>query len=348
MKRRWNSSFLKLSLGLGLLAGLYSCDKSDALGEDNNKVVRTPYGLYLGAEDGSIVHTTDGDAFHIVFPPDGYPASKIVAFGDDIVMVKANVHHSDNAGRTFNPKYTQHEEHPWESMVLGSHSHGRIYLATKEGRGIAYSEDYGKNWQVEDELLPENLPPSYRISSFAELGNGTVFGYSNKSNLLLKKQEVDSEWEPVTSEGFFPVTGTRYYLVSNKTHLFLVDYNGKGGVWYSEDEGNFWTRIEQGDLPRHINYNAGVSGNYGSSFVVGTDKGAYYNDNGRFVEAFGGLDIDTEVKTLSFKRNIFKNDATKNYVYMGSSTGIYRSEDGGRTWDLVSHGVYKKPYKSSF
>lgn len=348
MKRRWHSSFLKLSLAIGLLAGIYSCEKSDSLGEDNNKVVRTPYGLYLGAEDGSIVHTTDGIAFHIVFPPDGYAATQLLAFQDDLFMIKSNVHKSNNQGRSFNPKYSSQETYPWQSMIHGSYKHGRIYLASKEGRGIVYSTDNGESWEIEEELLPDNLPPNYRVSSFAELGSGAVFAYSNLGNLLLKKTGADHEWEPVTSEGFFPVNGTQFYLVSNATHLFLVDYNGRGGVWYSEDEGNFWIRIDQGDLPRGINYNAGVSVAYGSGFVVGTDAGAFYNDNGRFVEANGGLDIDTEVKTLSFKRNIFKNDTTKDYIYMGSNTGVYRSEDRGRTWDLVTHDVYKKAYSSSF
>lgn len=349
MKRRLHSSFLKLSLSIGLLAGLYSCEKYSSLGEDNNKVVRTPYGLYMGAEDGSIIHSNNGIDFNIKFPTDGYPISHIMASGENLFIIKAKLHKSNNEGKSFNATFEDYELYPWESMMLSSIHQDRIYIAGKFGRGIIYSDDAGETWQEEEEdYLPENLPPSYKISSYAELGNGTIFAYSNKSNLLLKKVNNDEAWEPVTSEGFFPVTGTNYYLTSNATHIFLVDYNGRGGAWYSEDEGNFWTRIEQGELPTRIKYNAAVSGGYGSTLVIGTDKGSYFNDNGRFVEAFGGLEKETEVYTLTHKRNTFKNDNVKDYIYMGTNTGIYRSEDLGRTWDLLTKGALQKSYKSSF
>lgn len=347
MKRRWHSSFLKIALSVGILAGITSCEKWDTLGEDNNKVVRTPYGLYMGAEDGSIIHTTNGIDFHPVFPPDQYPAKQIHAYNDNLFIIKAQLHKSDNQGRTFNPKYEDMGDYPWSSMIMGSLSHNRLYLASRLGKGIVYSEDNGETWHT-DEGFPEDLPSNYKISSYAELANGEVYAYSNRNNILLRKHNVDEDWEPVTAEGFFPVTGTEYYLVSNPTTIFLVDYKGRGGVWYSEDGGAFWTRINQGDLPTQINYHAAVSPNNGSSMVVATDLGAYVNIDGRFKEAFGGLEIGTECKTMTLKENIFKNDRVKGYVYMGTNTGIYRSEDYGRTWDLVSHGPIKKPYVSSF
>src|SRR5690606_33679711 len=112
--------------------------------------------------------------------------------------------------------------------------------------------------------------------------------------------------------------------------------NGVGGVWYSEDEGANFNRIGQGSLPMDIKYYAAYSNEGGQSLIIGSEAGIYRNAGGSFESATGGLEIGTEVYSLTHKENIYKNDVVKPYMYAGTSSGIYISEDRGRTWDKIS------------
>src|SRR5690606_35014250 len=129
-----------------------------------------------------------------------------------------------------------------------------------------------------------------------------------------------------------------------ETTLFLVDRNGVGGVWYSEDEGATFTRIDQGRLPTDVIYYAARSNEGGQSILVGTEAGIFRNSDGSFVSATGGLETGTEVYALTHKENIYKNDVVKPYEFPATSTGIYISEYRGRTWDKVTHGVWDAIY----
>ncbi len=181
------------------------------------------------------------------------------------------------------------------------------------------------------------------------MANNAVFAYSNINNVLFRRGSADANWEPVTAEGLFPVDGPAYYLSSNSSTLFLTDYEGLGGVWYTEDEGVHWFRFGQGALPINRRWLCAASPSGGQSFLVGTDSsGVYRVDNGTFVPANVGLEKNMSVYSMAVKKNIYKNDEARTYVFIGTNKGIYRSEDLGITWDKMTSGSFDGKYTAAF
>lgn len=326
-----------------LLTTVQACKKESTLGIDNDKVIKTPFSLYAADIDGSLYVSNDGQDYRNIFPADGYPASLILSSDTNLLFVKQNLHLSSNSGRNFNPVYLNVNHFPWQSMAYNFKNHNRVYIASKLGKGVAYSNDNGKSWQT-DTAWDANVPPSFLISSFAGLTDkNSLFCFSNKNNVLFKKDGENANWTAITAQGFFPVSGTEFYLVSNESTLFLVDYNGKGGVWYSQDEGVNWVQFGQGALPKNKHWNCAISNQGGTSLIVGTENaGAYQIENNSFVSALGGLEIATSVYSIAAHSNTFKNESVKPYVFIGTNRGIYRSEDNGRNWDRVTYGVLDK------
>lgn len=330
------------------LFALQGCKKDSALGIDNDKVVKTPYSLYVANDEGWLINSTDGETYSSIFPPDGYAPSLIVTSGDNLLFLKENLHMSANNGKNFNPVFTTVRKFPWQTMAYNSLNQGSLFITSKVNKGIAISKDNGKTWK-EDIAWEPNVPPAFEISSFSGLGNGAMFAYSNINNVMFRKDNAGANWRPVTTEGLFPVDGTAFFLTSNANTLFLTDHNGLGGVWFTEDEGLHWSRFNQGYLPVTHHWNCAASPNGGRSFLVGTDSlGVYRVDNGTFVPSNVGLEKNTTVYSMTVKKNIYKNDVTRSYVFIATNIGIFRSEDNGQTWDKMSFGSFDGNYRAAY
>lgn len=332
------------------LLAFQGCKKENAIGIDNDKVVKTPYSLYVANDEGWLINSTDGENYYSIFPPDGYAPNLIITSGNNLLFLKENLHLSANNGKNFNPVLTTVKKFPWQTMAYDFRGHNQMYITTSNTtNGISLSKDNGKTWE-EDMAWEPNIPPVFNISSFSGLGNSVLFAYSNLNNVMFRKDNAGANWRPVTMEGLFPVDGTEFFLTSNNTTLFLTDHNGLGGVWHSEDEGLHWKRYGQGYLPQFRHWNCAASPDGGTSFLVGTDtSGVYRVENGsNFVSANVGLEKNTNVYSMTVKKNIYKNDVTRVYVFIATNKGIYRSEDSGRTWDKMSFGPYDGSYKAAY
>lgn len=329
---------------------LVGCKKENSLGIDNDSVIKTPYSLYAADTNGAIVHTNDGKTFSNLFPPDGYAPTLLLVSGDNLLMMKQNLHLSVNGSQDFNPVYMHANKFPWQTMAYDYPEHNRIYIASTEvggkAKGISFSSDHGLTWMNDTSWVSDDLlPPSFTISSFSGLANGKLFAYSNEGNVLFIKDGQDGKWTPVTTQGSFPVSHSDYYLTSNDNTLFLVDHQGLGGVWYSSDEGIHWTKFNQGELPSNTRYMCATSPSGGTSLLVGTDSmGVFQTENGSFVDASGGLLKHAASYSFTQKDNFYKNNVVKHYIYLGTSVGIYRSENYGRTWYVVTNGVLNRKF----
>lgn len=330
------------------LVAFEGCKKESSIGIDNDKVVKTPYSLYVGNSNGWLLNSNDGERYSSIFPPDGYAPSVILTSANNLLVLKDNLHMSSNNGKNFNPVYTSVRKFPWQNMAYNSMQQNRVYISSVVGKGIAISKDNGKTW-AEDTNWDPSPPPVFEVSSFSGLPNGTVYAFSNLNNVMFKKESPDGNWKPVTMEGLFPVDGTAFFLSSNSTTLFLTDYNGIGGVWYSQDQGLHWKQMNQGALPLNHHWNCAVSPNGDNSFLVGTDSmGVYRVVNGGFVSATVGLEKNIVVSGMTLKQNTYKNDAVRNYVFIATNKGIYRSEDNGQTWDKMTSGEFDGVYTAAY
>lgn len=339
----------KIVLGLLALAAFQSCKKVSDIGKDNDSVIKTPHTVLGATDEGWLVKTNDGRTFNSVFPPDGYAVSMVSAAGPNVIMLKSRIFYSDNNGTNFNPSnFTTFNPKPWRYWVLDCPAHERTYMSSTVGNGVAYSTDGGKTWK-EDTKWQANTSPNVKITSFAQLGSKAVFSFNDDYNVLYRRDDSTANWNAVVVEGVFP-SASAYFLTSNTTDLFIVDYKGLGGAWYSLNEGVNWAKFGNGELPvtgleKFVGSASGASG----TLAVATENDVYYaSTNTAFVKANTGLDLGTKIYGITAKYNIYKNGNKINFLYIATSKGMYRSDDSGFSWDKVSFNEYNTAYTAIY
>ena len=337
--------YYKLSFVAFAIVLFTSCRKENGI--DNDTVIKKPYGLYIGTSQGALLNTNDGELYKTIFPPDGYPQRSLVYSGPNIIMIKDRVHVSEDNGRNFNPKYFFAHPFPsWQSMMLVVPSHNRVYLSNFNfgARSVAYSEDNGVKWVVDGEWGIDVLGED--ITSFAQLKNGLLLGHSAVTDSLYKRTDKNAKWEHVkagqgqTSTGLPPAG--RFYINRMENTLIATDYTGLNGVQYSDDNGLNWKQY-QGTLPTRPLY--ATNAPFDQVLLVGTDSmGVYKLKNGTLAPANNGLEENTSVFAIIGKEDIYKNDATRRYIYIATDKGLYRSNDLGENWHIVQPGDYRALY----
>ena len=328
-----------------LLAGLAGCRKENGI--DNNNVILKPYAVYAGDAQGGLSSSNDGELFYGVFPFDGFPARALVTAGTNIVMVKANVFTSEDNGKNFNPAYLRAMPFAlWQQMILHVPSHGRIYIASSVvrpeplGRAIAYSDNNGVTWK-EDNAFDTLLGPGI-ITSFAQISSGLLFAYSADSNRLYRRDNKDDRWSKIEPNGL-PGNDLTFYLHHFNNTLVLASYAGGNGAYYSTDSGRNWTKF--GGLPPRNIY--AMSSPLDRVLIAGLDSvGVYRSVTGTsaFVPSSSGLDRNTSVYGIAGKENEYKNGELRSFIYIATSTGVYRSEDEGQNWIKVKDGDHRTIY----
>ncbi len=330
----------KLAFVLLFAAALPGCRKENGI--DNNNVVKRPYSLYFADMHGSLYNTStgEGESFDLVFPPDGYNPRAILVSGPNLLWVKRNVHLSENNGVNFNPVDSSVTQlAPWQSLILRVPGHNRIYLCAGLVFGLKMSEDNGKTWHVDTLWNISGDPALTHITSLAVLTNGMLFGYDHVGRKLYKKGGRDERWIDVAGNNL-PTTG-EFYLSRFNNILLLTDYTGAEGVWHSEDEGANWAQYTGLPATKLLTTVAP----FDKMLFVGTDSmGLYQLSGNTFTQTNSGMEPNPSVRGIVAKDNIYKNDLARDYIYLSTNYGIYRSEDGGETWAHVFPGNFTAIY----
>lgn len=331
------------TLAIGAFFGT-GCKKFDGI--DNNKVVRTPYGLYFSDNLGSLYNTNDGKAFKFVFPGDGVASRTLVVSGDNIIIAKYNVKLfpdatvfvSADAGLNFNPRaYSGAPNAVWQSMMLDVPSHDRVYLASTKGQGVEFSQDHGVTWEPD---ISFESPGPTTIESFAQLNNGKLYALDNNGPHIYERATKVAQWKEVTMTTALP-NGGRYYLAHFNDALIAASYNG-GGVYSSTDGGVTW--VQYGGIPSGQKI-LSAGGPLDQVLLAGTDSAGIYRLVGdSFQPSNNGLLQNTSVYSIVGKQETFKNNVVRQFVYIATSKGLYRSEDLGKNWTAVRPGDMRLAY----
>lgn len=325
-----------------LSLGIQGCKKLNGI--DNNAVIEKPYGLFVIDTVGAMYNTNDGVTYkEILFPPDGFPTRSFITAGENILWVKGNTHLSDNNAQNFNPTNLQTNPQAFEkSMIFYVESWDRVYLSSTSGRlGCMFSDSKGElnSWQPDTKFDPNLIDP-VSFTSFTQLKKGTVIAYDYINNRTFFKNGKDDNWIEQTGGNKLP-TPAAFYLTRFNNTVIATDYTGLNGVWYSNDDGKTWGSY--GGLPNRILYAAHAP--FDRTLLVATDSaGVYELQGGTFVPVNSGLDIAATVRGITSKDDLYKNDAVKQYVYIATNTGIFRSEDLGKNWIKVKPGNFIGAY----
>ena len=338
----------KLSLITLLAIATQGCKKENGI--DNNNVIKRPYALYASDKAGNVFKSNNGENYSTIFPGDGTPLRAIVTSKMNIILAKdQSLFISKNDGKSFNPilkgVVTVPANIKWANFILDVPQLNRVYVSNlSSGTGkIALSPENGTYFDSDTNYTNKDTP--YVAESFTYLDNQILFTYSTPGSVngvskLFYKLEKDKAWEPKSTDLPSPFN---FYLSHSGNRLIATDYDGGKGSYYSDDTGK--TFKPYSGLPTtktlyctHSAYN---------KILIGTkDNGVYVCDASAktFAQSNSGLDANTTVYSIVGKDNVYKNDVVKNFFYIATSTGLYRSEDLAKTWIKVKTGDHRLVY----
>jgi hypothetical protein len=338
------SNFYKLGLVSLLATSLYSCKpKVNAI--DNNSVITKPFAMLFGNAEGVIWKTNNANAqpLEIVHGSDGEATRALGWSGNNIIFVKRNAF-VGQLGGNFNvitPVEVSQTAFD-QSMFMNLPEEKRVYMAGNIGKGIIYSDTNGKarTW-VEDKSFANSVTGNVNVTSFARTRDKALWAFDNVNKRLFKKPNINEAWTEVTMSGL-PAAGN-FFITSLQNSLIAADRNGSG-VWIGSNQGQTWTKLD--GLPATGLEIYSIHSPFDQFLLVGTNQGMYRLplNSKTFSTSNVGLDGDTRAFGITSKKDIYKNDAVKEYVFAATSSGLYKSEDFGQNWVKVMGGYFVSIY----
>jgi photosystem II stability/assembly factor-like uncharacterized protein len=352
-------------------AALFGADVRALIVDPSN-----PDTYYLGTSGGEVYVSTDGartwrNPFNgTPFP--GYIVDNLVLdrdgrlwaaswglWGGGVIAV------SNNGGRTWTRRDAGLEDFSVRAIALDAHDPS--YVVVGGLTGVYRSTDDGKSWkQISDQINVESLaidPRSHdRIyvgtwrqgqrtedggKTWAPINNGMVLD-TDMFNISIEPDNPDSLWIATCGWVYNSANRgdlwTRYRdgFNNRRIHDIEVDpcnkdvvYAGSvAGLYRSEDRGKTWYAVSDEDL---VINSIALHPQRPNRIVVAVEGDGVYvsEDNAKsFARASKGL---YNVRVTS----IVADPAAKDRVYAsvvfgGNASGIYRSNDGGITWDRAA------------
>ncbi|MFA6958815.1 MAG: hypothetical protein WC538_23335 [Thermoanaerobaculia bacterium] len=128
-----------------------------------------------------------------------------------------------------------------------------------------------------------------------------------------------------SSEGMRNVRATSVVAdpeVAGKLYAAVVNGNAASGVYESTDAGYNWVRLNESLLPEILTLV--VQAGSEARFVVGTDKGFYYSEDGT-----SWLPASSPLLPVRVEKIVRYSGAR---MFAATTEGVYTSKDGGRGW----------------
>ncbi|MBX7236335.1 MAG: peptidoglycan DD-metalloendopeptidase family protein [Caldilineales bacterium] len=226
-------------------------------------------------------------------------------------------------------------------LASANNACGTVFAGTDQG--IYRSWDTGRSWYLlpvgldapfgsdlgfDDPAIPtDNLVPAVVTCP----ANPSVVYMTRWGEGVYRSTDAGTTWQ-LRSGGALD-----RYVYDLAASSFSCDVvfaaSGEKGVFETNDGGAYWQARNNGLSNLYTRSLAVAAGN-ADRLVLGTTSGAYYTMDGG-VNWWGGGGLPTEtIRALA----VAHVDA--NVVYAGTATrGIYRSADGGATWQSTNNGL---------
>lgn len=337
------------------------CQKNNGI--DNNSIVKTPYTMYAADSAGTLYNTNDGISYKsISFFTDGYASRSLIISDSNLIWVKKNAYVSTPYIRNFNWTIQVNPNALWQPMQLEAADQNRNFISFVDldpthtgrvyGNGIAYSDSNGDISRWHPDTTWDTLVGTINITSFQELRNGTLVCYDHINHRFFVRAHKTDKWrEKLPNPGSTDLLPNgQFYLGHINNLVVAVDWSGAGGAWYSADTGVTWKQYAGLPVGRKLYC---VSAPFDKVLMIGVDTlGIYlcknddaYTTTPTFYKSNDGLGSPyTSVRGIVGKYNAYKNSLEDDYIYIATSTGIYKSVNLGQSWVLSKAGNYVTIY----
>jgi photosystem II stability/assembly factor-like uncharacterized protein len=283
---------------------------------------------------------------------------------------------SSDAGANWEPLFDKEDIASIGSIAVAPSDHNILYVGTGEacirgdisyGNGVYKSIDRGKTWKniglKNTRHIAEVIvdPRNPNIVFVAALGH--AYG-SNEERGVFRSTDGGATWQKVLYKDDKTGAIEVVFDPNNSNTLFAslwevyrtpwsLNSGGPGsGLYKSIDGGSTWTRLEGRGLPAGIMGRIGVSvsgadSNRVYAMVESKEGGLYRSDDGG--DNWIRMNEDGRLRQRAwYFSHIFADPKSVDTVYV-LNTGMFRSVDGGRSFDLLPaphgdhHGLWIDP-----
>lgn len=193
-----------------------------------------------------------------------------------------------------------------------------LFVAGRHG-GFCRSDDYGNSWITDSEGLP-SLP----IVDLAVLDSWIFAGTHGGG--IYRSGDLGANWIPVNT-GLSADTITTLAVID--TVLFAGTW--EGGVFRSSDNGNNWFPVTSGLSGDTVTVFAEI----GTQLFALTSSGKVFSSDDKGDSWSPISSVPAEEEVTFFTSFTFID----NYMFVGTSNGVYRSTDNGEHWIDANEGI---------
>ena len=203
------------------------------------------------------------------------------------------------------------------------------YIFAATSWGVCRSEDSGENWSMLNNGLDDATYTAIKVNKnnslvFVARDSIRVFRSANNGDSWI---EASNNLPQSTSYGIIAD-----FAIDNNGYIYAAtyDYANPKGIFRSVNNGDYWSQANNGLTNQKVR--CIISTNNGFLFA-GTQGGGIFRsqDSGSNWE---------NVLDYIYVQSLCSNSA--GHIFAGTSNGVYRSVDGGDTWQLFSKGMTDK------
>ena len=239
-----------------------------------------------------------------------------------------------------------------QSILWSRHAKDRLFVGCDVG-GFYVSEDAGRHYEMRNRGLKHPY-----VETIAEhpsnpdiLFLGTLGGIYKTTDRGLTWQEKRSGLPPISSSGHTVQISKFAFAPGNPNTLYAAvgqprTYKGaRGEVWRSDDCGETWRMVVKSGLAKDVNvFDLAIDASNAARLLVATNKGLFRSEDGGETWTPSNEGLPSHLRT----RHLAWSPSSSNVVYVTLrqkggespwSAGVYRSDDGGRTWQPRNNGL---------
>ena len=242
-----------------------------------------------------------------------------------------------------------------QSMLLSRHAPNRFFVGCDVG-GFYYSENGGRSYEMRNRGLKHLF-----IETIAEHPVNPDILFLGSQGGIYKTTDRGRTWQEKRS-GLPPISAWEHtvqiskfaFLPGNPDVLFALvgqPRTGKGArgeIWRSDDCGETWRMIVKSGLAKDVNlFDVSIDPRDGRRMLVASNRGLFRSENGGEDWTPSNEGLPAHHRT----RHLARCSAQPDVVYVTLrqrggekpwSAGVYRSDDGGRTWCERSGGLDRR------